>query len=180
MVCLLRHTEPLIAPDICYGQTDLGLHRDFKSVHLPEAISKIENMQIDAVYSSPLKRCKILANEAGKVLSVTNIIEDARLMELNFGDWELKSWDTIYNSERGKIWFNNFLIEKCPQGESFADLLKRAESFYKSLRLKDRVLIVTHAGFIRASLIVSGQLKKEEAFSASAKYGELIKINIDL
>jgi alpha-ribazole phosphatase len=49
-----------------------------------------EQLPIDATYySSPLVRCKILAS----YLQSSDF--DSRLVEMNFGDWELQKWDDI-------------------------------------------------------------------------------------
>lgn len=177
MVHLLRHTKPYIEPNICYGQSDIPLPRDFKTVYLPKVINEIKNLQISTIYTSPLIRCKTLAEEVANYLNIDSIYEDQRLMEMNFGEWELKSWDTIYSSNLGNEWFADFLNIRCPNGESFNDLINRAIDFNNQIDNKKNILIVTHAGFIRAFAVINNLITKNKAFSLAVKYGELFDKN---
>ena len=102
-IILVRHTTPDIERGICYGQADIGLADNYKN-EIKQVIKQLpENIGNYTCYSSPLQRCKTLAE------SITNTITfDDRLKELNFGDWELKSWDAI-NSEALDNWMTNFV-----------------------------------------------------------------------
>ena len=59
---LIRHTTPAIEKGICYGQSDLNVADSFEAEL--ELILK-EVGQHRKVYSSPLKRCRILAERLG-------------------------------------------------------------------------------------------------------------------
>lgn len=82
-IYLIRHTTPDIEKGICYGQSDIPLKDTFPSE--VKNILKSIPKHFDKVYSSPLQRCTQLAN----YIDQNNTI-DNRLMELNFGSWELK------------------------------------------------------------------------------------------
>src|SRR6478736_3062578 len=91
-VYLVRHTETVCEKGICYGQSDVGIREPYDTVF--ESI--LSQLPQDAIlYSSPLQRCAILAKHIQNNSKIDSIIEDTRLMEMNFGDWELKSWDVI-------------------------------------------------------------------------------------
>jgi len=91
---LIRHTNVNVAPGICYGQTDVDVAETFENE--AQVIKKqIENIEFDKVYSSPLIRCKKLA----EYLFNTNIKYDTRLRELNFGEWEMQAWDKIQHPD---------------------------------------------------------------------------------
>ena len=89
---IIRHIEPAIEKGICYGQTDVLLHDGYEKTH--KQIAKNIDTDFSQIYSSPLLRCKLLAQEISK-----DIIYDVRLMEVNFGDWEMKKWDEINKQE---------------------------------------------------------------------------------
>ncbi len=179
MVYLLRHTKPHIKGGICYGQTDLELDADFHNIHLPLVISKIKQLDIKKIYTSPLIRCKGLAQSLSKELNIEPPTEDGLLMEMNFGDWELLNWDKIYNSPEGKAWFGNFLENRCPGGESFQDVVTRAYQFINKHKDLEKSLIVTHAGFIRAFAVVNNKIDINNPFSLQIEYGDIIQYYIN-
>ena len=104
IVCLLytsflvRHTSLDIAPNICYGQSDVAISENFEAERL-QLQKKLLNLKFDAIYTSPLQRCQHLAEALCKDSSLgfanSDIKPDARLKELHFGDWELCPWDAI-------------------------------------------------------------------------------------
>ncbi len=176
---LQRHTQPDIDIQICYGMSDIGLHTDYKSKHLPEVISRLDSVKVSRLYASPLVRCHTLAQDIQERLGVAQISLDPRLLELDFGEWELLPWDEIYKREESKVWFEDFIHTATPGGESFLDLMARAESFMVEMqRLNEDVLAVTHSGFIRAMRVVAGYTTKEETFSEEVIYGGLLKLEL--
>lgn len=179
MIYLLRHTKPEIAPNICYGQSDIGLCGDFYSQHLLVVLDSVSTLNLNKVYSSPLYRCHILAAEIVCKLKLSPVVVDRRLMEMNFGDWELQSWDFIFKSKNGKCWFDNYLTQKCPNGESFSDMIQRAHSFLEEImNEKEDILVVTHAGFIRAIMVAAGKLTKNNMFEKNVEYGQIIELDL--
>ena len=178
MIYLLRHTRPDVEMDRCYGASDVGLHSDFSEIHLPEVLSRVEGFEPTIIYSSPLRRCRLLADEVRKHLSLESVVEDDRLREMNFGDWELQRWDDIFAQPEGRAWFDDFLNVRTPRGESFADLERRAESFFASIEgVSGDVIVVTHAGFVRATLSMLGIVERGTLFDYKVEYGELILID---
>jgi len=173
-IYLIRHTTPEIAKGICYGQSDILLASSFKD----EVAQILKNNSFPendvVVYSSPLQRCKQLAET---VFNVTAINYDNRLKELNFGDWELKPWDAI-NKEELTIWMEDFVHVPCPNGESYVDLNNRVLEFKKSLKSAKhkKVVVVTHAGIIRAFLAQHNNVKLEDSFQYKISLGAVIKI----
>lgn len=172
-IYLIRHTTPQIEKGICYGQSDIPLADSFDE-ELEEILNKGPFLKDEiAVYSSPLQRCKILAES----LCNSSISYNQDLVELNFGDWELQSWDAINKTELN-AWMKDFVNVSCPNGESFTDLHKRVVAFYQSLILSehDKVTIVTHAGVIRALLAFHNDTLLVDSFKMKIEYGEVIKI----
>ena len=167
-IYLVRHTKPLIDEGICYGYSDISVSHSFEAEY-SQIVSKLKGVNFSKVYSSPLQRCHKLASTLSN-----NVVVDDRLKELNFGEWELKSWDYIYSLEEGKNWFNSYLSTTCPSGESFIDLKNRVDSFISSTSLEKDSLIVTHAGVIKAFLSTLNIISPEDKLKLS--FGEVIKI----
>ena len=160
MIYLLRHTKPFVEKHICYGQTDLDLDPTTKDSDILEALNRVAEINFSKVYSSPLKRCRLLADIICKDRGIVNPIRD-----------------NIFESQEGKVWFENYLELKVPNGEAFSDLVERAKCFFSSIDESENVLIVTHDGFIRAALVYFGEMKKQNIFEEKYPYGVLKTIN---
>ena len=162
-VYLVRHTETVCEKGICYGQSDVGIREPYDVIF--ESI--LNQLPQDAVlYSSPLQRCVILAKHIQENTQIDSIIEDSRLMEMNFGDWELKSWDAI-PQEVLDPWMEDFVNVRVPNGESFVDLHDRVLDFLENEITKETekpVIIVAHAGVIRSILCKINNLPLKDAF----------------
>ena len=170
-IYLVRHTSPAIEKGICYGQTDLDLAETFEK----EAIEVLQKLpkKLDAVYSSPLKRCAYLAQKIGN-----NIILDDRLKELDFGSWEMQKWDDIPLSEI-QPWYNDFVNTTTLNGESYQDLQNRVLDFYKDLLEEGHssVAIITHSGVIRSLLAHINNIALKDSFEGiNIGYGEVIRV----
>ncbi|MBL3657283.1 alpha-ribazole phosphatase [Fulvivirga sediminis] len=166
-VYFIRHTTPEVAKCICYGQSDLDVTESFEAEcnqlkqQLPE--------KFDAVYSSPLKRCTILAQQL-----TSQVITDDRLKEMNFGDWEMKKWDEI-PKEPLDHWMEHFVTAKTPNGESMEGLDVRVIEWWGSIK-KDRlkIAVVTHAGVIRIMHAHLNNIPLNKAFeNFKIGYGEI-------
>jgi len=140
-------------------------------------MQKIDGAQFDIVYSSPLERCKKLSEQ---LFSHHTIYEDHRLVEMDFGEWEGEHWDTIYQSSEGKSWFNDYVNERCPNGESFITLIQRVRAFLVTL-LKSRsnnAAIVTHAGVIRSIKSIILGISPHEIFKSPLPYGSITHLTL--
>ncbi len=182
-IILQRHTHPDIKERLCYGWSDIDVRSEYNNIDLPEVLeryqSTIDIHSIERLYSSPLQRCSRLAADLQPLTSAQEIVFDDRLKELNFGAWESHTWDEVYEMEGSQAWFDDYINVTPPEGESFIDLLHRAESFWELLRERgEDALVVTHSGFIRASMVVVGRCKVEEVFNDELKYGGAIEIEI--
>ncbi len=167
-VFLIRHPRPRIAPGICYGRLDIdGID--------PEGVAAQLKRQLPAnipVISSPLRRALALA----ELLDPQTRI-DARLAEIDFGDWEGKAWDHIPRIELD-AWAANVLDFIPPGGESVATLQKRVIEFAESLK-GESVAIVTHAGVMRSLVGYWQQLPVEEWTQLKFDYGRMTAFNIE-
>ncbi|RVT76615.1 alpha-ribazole phosphatase [Flavobacterium sufflavum] len=171
-VYLVRHTETVCEKGICYGQTDVTL----KEPYLEQFESIKSQIPSDAVvYSSPLSRCVQLANYLAP-----SIITDSRLMEMHFGDWEMKKWDDIPEADFTP-WMTDFVNVAVPNGESFVELHHRVTDFLATLISENnskKIAIVTHAGVIRSILCANSNTPLKDAFTNKVDFGAVIKIEL--
>lgn len=170
-IYLIRHTTPNIDKGICYGQADLDVATTFEE-EATKIVNSIDFDENTIVYSSPLKRCTKLANQLSE-----NILTDKRLMELNFGDWELLKWDDI-PEPASSIWMNNFVTECTPNGEAYIDLAKRAFEVFTEITStsEKKLIITTHAGVIRSILAKLNNIHLKDSFDIKVEYGQIFKI----
>ena len=173
-IILVRHTTPNIEKGICYGQSDLELADTYTKEIIAVLQQLPNNLQDYECYSSPLQRCKLLAQKISNT-----VIFDDRLKELNFGDWELKNWNDIDRIPLDK-WMNNFVTEPTLNGESYIELHQRTTDFITEVyqQKKQKIILVTHAGVIRS--IYSYIHKKDlvNSFDLKLKYGEILTLTL--
>ncbi|MEO0414782.1 MAG: alpha-ribazole phosphatase [Verrucomicrobiota bacterium] len=172
-VYLIRHTSPDIEKGICYGQSDLDLKATFDQEF--QAVKEIIPHSFDAVYTSPLKRCAVMAQRLAP-----DIVRSDELKEIDFGDWEMKPWSEIDATKLGE-WMANFVTYRVPNGESFEDLIARIDRFWQHVleEKADRIAICTHAGPIRCLLGNILGLTPENYFKLEQSYGGVSKISLN-
>ena len=176
-VYLVRHTETVCEKGICYGQSDVKIMEPYDGVFQ----SVLNQLPQDAtLYSSPLLRCVLLANYIKENSEITAVNEDSRLMEMNFGDWEMKNWDVI-SPDDFTPWMTDFVNVRVPNGESFTDLHDRVIDFITNelqATHSKPVIIVAHAGIIRSFLCKISDLPLKDAFQNKVDFGAVIKIEL--
>ena len=108
----IRHTSVAVERGVCYGQSDVPVAETFETE--AEAVKmRLDAYRFDRVYSSPLSRCMKLAAYCG----YNNPITDSRLLEMNFGEWEMKRFDEI-TDPRLRLWYDDYLNVQATGGES--------------------------------------------------------------
>lgn len=177
IITAIRHTSVDVPSGICYGITDIVLAPTFR-IEVESIRRNLTGETFDAIFSSPLSRCTKLANE---LFPERQVLIDQRLIELNFGDWEMQSWVTIFESSEGKTWFADYAHSACPGGESFSDLIKRGKTFLDELKRTSfrNVVLFTHAGMIRALMCLLQDKTPEEAFQTPLIYGQIVSFNFE-
>ena len=167
-VFLIRHPRPLIGDGLCYGRLDVDCED-------PQPVAaRIRTMLPDdtLIISSPLRRARRLAEALDPHAGI-----DARLSEIDFGEWEGKPWNDI---ERNALdaWAADVLNFVPPGGESVAGLKQRALDFVSSLD-SPRVALVTHAGIIRALLGHWRHLPLAEWTQLAVDYGSVTLVELE-
>jgi alpha-ribazole phosphatase len=172
-IYLVRHTSVDVPSGYVYGQTDVPLRETFEE-EAKEVKATLDQFTFDAVWSSPLSRCTRLAKYCGYQDA---ILED-RIKEINFGDWEMKTWDEVNEDPHSEDWFENWLNTPTPNGESSSDQYERVSQFLDEVRASghERVCIFAHGGVLACSLVYIGQYNIQEAFKNIPPYGEIIRL----
>lgn len=169
-IYLIRHTTPDIEYGTCYGFTDLDLAASF-----PEEAARAKQFLPVApleVYSSPLIRCSKLAT----FLFGEPFKTDARLKELNFGEWEMQRWDDLGENAL-QVWMNDYVHARIPGGESYEDLYQRSiAAFLEIVATGKNAAIVAHGGVIRAILSYVTNTPLEKSFDIRVEYGRVSKL----
>lgn len=169
-IYLIRHTTPLIAKGLIYGRLDVPLAETFaqeKAALLAELPAAF-----DVVYSSPATRCRKLA----EAIDSAYLIEEA-LSELDFGDWEGLTWDTVNRAE-SEEWMKDFLNLSPPNGESMLQMEKRVMAFWQRLCAAPHrsAALVTHGGVIRILLAQERKIALQDVFELKVGFAEVFKL----
>ena len=90
---LVRHAQPLIAPGVCYGATDVAAAPQ-ATLQAAQALAQTLPKGV-AIVSSTLQRCERLAHCLRGLRPDLSYTTDARLVEMDFGCWEGQRWDAI-------------------------------------------------------------------------------------
>ncbi len=166
-IYLIRHTQVDVKSGICYGQTDVPLiDNTFKIKTFPENAM---------VISSPLQRCLQLAT---KLNHGNPVMTDERIMELNFGDWEMQNWNDI-DKNSIQEWANDYVNIAPPNGESYQALFERCQAFWNDVITKEAyetVIIVTHLGVIRTLLALMLEIPLKKSLCIQNDYGAINKL----
>lgn len=181
---LVRHSTLDIAPQLCYGQSDVDVSAQFEQERLALQ-AKLENYHFDVVYSSPLQRChklaKALCADARMDLAAEAIKLDPRLQELSFGDWELLAWDAIPR-DAFDLWANDYANLAPPNGETFSQLHARTQSFVTEVGAHSHgknILVVTHGGVIRSMLAEVLNLPLKGLFRIGIDHASVTQISFE-
>jgi alpha-ribazole phosphatase len=145
---LIRHPRTIAPAGTCYGASDLALATDPR-----EAADRLRAL-LPARFtlaSSPATRCLQLAQLLGSTPEV-----DARLREMDFGDWEMQSFDRL---PRNAIdaWAADPFGFRPPGGETAEEMAGRVLDALQDLGLREHaaLVIVAHGGPLR---VIAGQL----------------------
>jgi len=144
---LVRHPQPVIETGICYGRSDL----DVSAEQLTQARRQLALAQPTAltIYTSPLQRCAKLAQALAEHWNHAAPDPDARLAEIDFGQWELRRWDDIPRHEID-AWAADLVHYQPGGGESVLQMAVRVHDFYQHWRRQHHdAIVICHAGTIR-------------------------------
>lgn len=141
----------------------------------------LQKTRFDHVYTSDLLRCQ----ETFDYLDLpTKMSVDHRLREMNFGDWEGKTYNELKDVKVYQNWLNNLEGTSVPNGESFSIFKARIDSFFhdffhhlNSLEDTQKFLIITHGGVIRYA--VSTFIASTSFWDISIPHGQGLQLSFD-
>jgi alpha-ribazole phosphatase len=178
---LIRHARPIVREGVCYGRSDLCVdeaHQRQVLSHLLPVLPKGAR-----VFSSPLQRCRVLASELAQALDAGEPVFDGRLAEMDFGAWEMQSWEAIPRTEID-AWASDLPHYRPGGGECLFEVARRVRSFHEEMREQQNpAVVVAHAGTIRLLRATTQCSSIDEMVSIAARsphriaYGELTTID---
>jgi len=168
-IIFLRHGQAINNTQrILAGRTP-GIPLTEKGIDQAEKAAKfLEDMNISAIYSSPIERAKNTANIVGKHNSIDVKIDD-RLIELDMGKFTGVPYDEIFSSH-GNVFMKFYRgeLEIAHNGvETFADVKKRVLGMVDHVienHPDENVVLVTHMDPIKAMLSTVVSLSPENLF----------------
>lgn len=172
-ISLIRHSTTYANENkLYYGFSDIPLSS--------KGIEILHNIKRDMVYipyqlfiTSGLKR----ANQTMEILFTDNYLINEKFKEINFGDFELKSYEDLKNDKSYLHWIEDTQNNEIPNGELKKDFDKRIflgfEEVYK-YALKNEiknVVIVCHSGVIATIMQKLLPLENKTFYDWAPSYG---------
>ena len=159
---LVRHTQTEANRlHIIQGQNNTEISDEGIEI-LKRASTFFQEIHIDTLYSSPLKR----AVETAKSIAIAsdyscdNIVLDGRLMEIDLSPWAMKKISDLDHSDAASSYktYKQQPSEFIPSaGEGFGDVQKRMVEFISYVvsnsKQNDTIVIVSHSVAIRSLLL---------------------------
>ena len=178
---LVRHAQPLVQAGICYGRLDLPADAG-ATLECAGQLAALLPAGL-AVIASPLQRCEQLAQALFAQRPDLAYKTDARLQEMDFGDWEGRPWQAIDRAEL-EAWTADFANYAAGHGgESVAVFMKRVGSAFDALQGQGDTLWITHAGVIRAVVLLAQGVRQIECAGQwpldAPKYGQWRLLNLN-
>ena len=173
-IYLVRHTSVDVAPGICYGRSDVNVRNSFEE-EAHKTKLQLKDIQFDKVFTSPLTRAIKLASYCG--YSKAEI--DYRLIEYNFGDWELESYDRLYKEDDFfRLWCKDYIHQKSPNGESLMDQVTRVNGFLSMVKNNGyhRICAFCHGGVLAIGRSICNGISLVDSFSDIPPYGSVLRL----
>lgn len=147
---LLRHARVDLAPGLCYGASDVPAQTE----HTLAAAETLAPLlpQGAPLWVSGLVRARQLAEAIRQLRpDMEPVHTDARLNEMDFGQWELQRWNAIPRAAFD-TWMAEFAHHRFGGAESTQEVIARVAAALHDLRSTQplEAIWVTHAGVIRA------------------------------
>lgn len=159
MIYLARHgqTEANLN-HLWQGQSGDDLLNQTGKLQAKKLAEYFGDKEIKHIFASPLKRAHETAEIVAETLNLKVEIDDL-LMEMNYGDFEGMTMFEIEDSEYGELyhkWRTDPQGTKFPDGESFEDLLARAQKIIeKYFYAEENILLVSHEDMIRGIIVTA-------------------------
>ncbi|GAB7387052.1 alpha-ribazole phosphatase [Bacillaceae bacterium] len=122
--------------------------------------NKLAGETIASIYTSDLRRCVETARAIAREHGPLTPLPAADLRELNFGEWDGKTYDQLMRTEKARVeqWYADPFTTPPPGGETLRELGMRIDRFLAVViaatetaagAARPAVVFVTHGGPIR-------------------------------
>ena len=178
-IYLMRHGS-LEQKGLLAGHTDLVL----SELGWQQMAASTESLNISKCYSSPLQRCRQFAEQFCKQQELSLNIEPD-LKEMNFGDWDGKTYDHLWQLPEpniGHFWQDPKKVTP-PNGERFSEFNHRVRKWWLELidhPESDSILVISHAGVIKQilALIINEDGEQSLHGKFNLKYGSVVHVQL--
>ena len=182
---LVRHGIAVGAEGRCIGHTDLPLAPAGRDA-LAELAARWPLPRVAHLVSSDLARARESAQVLAEAWGVP-IREDARLREMDFGRWDGRTWEELERDDADAFaeWMAHWEHARTPGGEGFGDVITRVGEWVadavRAARAEEmgEVVVVAHAGSIRALLVQVTGIGRGEAFGVKVEHGGVVTVGIE-
>jgi len=144
---LVRHGQTVWNVEKIYrGRADVDL--DEVGIKQAELLGKyLSNWELEAIYSSPLKRALATANIIARYHKIGVYIADG-LIDFDYGEWQSLPEQEVRKSYPALLdkWHNNPHEVRMPGGESLADVRERAAGIVDDVlsKYEGSVVLASH------------------------------------
>ena len=177
----LRHGETSLSHSL-RGRTDDALTaKGWTQMRSTITQSEQTGQAWDVIYSSPLQRCRLFAEQWAEQKQLPLFIEP-NLQEMDFGEWEAQSTERLYQlypDELAQFWQKPLSFTP-PQAESLlafkSRVLESVETLTQQMYAQGwtRALIISHGGVIK---LLKCQALKQNANDLLKMSAELAQLN---
>lgn len=171
---LVRHTSVKVPADCFYGRTDVEVADTF-AAEAADVRKRLEGVSFDRVFTSPLSRAVKLATFCG----YPEAVRDDRLLETNYGEWELKPFSNEDNPLLQE-WYKDWVNVRPPGGESYMDQYYRVAGFLDEIKhsgLKT-VAAFSHGGVLMCAAVYAGLYTIGTLRNFKCGYGTILKLEL--
>lgn len=135
------------------------------------------------IVTSPLSRCRDFARALGERHAIP-VTEDGRLQEQGFGVWEGRSPDELRREDPEQLmrFYRDPVGHRPPGAESLEAFRSRIAECWAELLARHhdrRVLVVGHAGTLRAVVSLVLGTSPENMFRVAVSYAARLQVRVD-
>lgn len=166
---MMRHGAPE-QPGRLLGHIDMAS----TAAGIAQCVERARGLDFAAMTSSDLSRARLPAGMIAAERAIPHNI-DPRWRELHFGQWEGADPVTLPAQELARFW-NDPDAFPPPDGERWSGLCARIEAALRSL--SEPVLILSHAGAMRAAIAVLCGLDARQCWAVDLPYGAVLSLKM--
>jgi broad specificity phosphatase PhoE len=180
-IYLLRHPETEWNGEWRFqGRTDIPVsEKGMES--LKRALPMLCSLPVEIIYTSPLQRARVVADEINKVAGIPYVV-DERIIEAHCGRWEGKKVPDLMKEEPKLLsqWYADPYDRPMPGGETYGQVEKRTSAFLEEVILKGKsALVVSHGIAIVTMLRHILDIPKEKTSLIRVENLGLARIEVD-